>query len=49
MVPSEITFEKKKQPLQWQLRFTWEHAKDESHLLVQVLSILVINCVKKLT
>ena len=28
-------------------RFTWEHAKDESHLLMQVLSILVINCVEK--
>ena len=28
-------------------RFTWEHAKNESHLLMQVLSILVINYVEK--
>ena len=28
-------------------RFTWEHAKDEGHLLMQVLSILVINYVEK--
>ena len=29
-------------------RFTWEHAGEESHLLMQVLSILVVNNVEKM-
>ena len=48
VLPSEITFEKKNQRFAMAIeRFTWEHAKDESHLLMQVLSILVINFVEK--
>ena len=48
VLPSEINFEKKKQRFAMAIeRFTWEHAKDESHLLMQVLSILVINYVEK--
>ena len=29
-------------------RFTWEHAGEKSHLLMQVLSILVVNNVEKI-
>ena len=48
VLPSEINFEKKKQQFAMAIeRFTWEHAKDKSHLLMQVLSILVINYVEK--
>ena len=48
VLPSEIKFEKKNQRFAMAIeRFTWEHAKDESHLLMQVLSILVINYVEK--
>ena len=48
VIPSEINFEEKKQRFAMAIeRFTWEHAKDESHLLMQVLSILVINFVEK--
>ena len=48
VLPSEIRFEKKEQRFAMAIeRFTWEHAKDESHLLMQVLSILVINYVEK--
>ena len=48
VLPSEINFEKKNKRFAMAIeRFTWEHAKDESHLLMQVLSILVINCVEK--
>ena len=49
VLPSEIKFEKKKQRFAMAIeRFTWEHAKNESHLLMQVLSILVINYVEKI-
>ena len=48
VLPSEINFEEKKQQFAMAVeRFTWEHAKEESHLLMQVLSILVINNVEK--
>ena len=48
VLPSEIEFEKKNQRFAMAIeRFTWEHAKDEGHLLMQVLSILVINYVEK--
>ena len=48
VLPSEINFEEKNQRFAMAIeRFTWEHAKDESHLLMQVLSILVINYVEK--
>ena len=48
VLPSEIKFEEKNQRFAMALeRFTWEHAKDEGHLLMQVLSILVINYVEK--
>ena len=46
VVPSEINFDEKKQQFAMAVeRFTWEHAKEESHLLMQVLSILIINYV----
>ena len=48
VLPTEINFEEKKQRFAMAIeRFTWEHAKNESHLLMQVLSILVINYVEK--
>ena len=48
VLPSEIKFEEKNQQFAMAIeRFTWEHAKNESHLLMQVLSILVINYVEK--
>ena len=48
VLPSEIKFEEKKQRFAMAIeRFTWEHAKDEGHLLMQVLSILVVNYVEK--
>ena len=48
VLPSEINFEEKNQRFAMAIeRFTWEHAKDEGHLLMQVLSILVINHVEK--
>ena len=47
VVPSEINFDEKKQQFAMAVeRFTWEHAKEESHLLMQVLSILIINYVE---
>ena len=48
VLPSEINFEENKQRFAMAIeRFTWEHAKNESHLLMQVLSVLVINYVEK--
>ena len=48
VLPSEINFEEKKQQFAMAVeRFTWEHAKNESHLLMQVLSILVVNYVEE--
>ena len=48
VLPSEINFEEKKQQFAMAVeRFTWEHAKEESHMLMQVLSILVIKNVEK--
>ena len=48
VLPSEIKFEEKNQRFAMAIeRFTWEHAKNEDHLLMQVLSILVINNVEK--
>ena len=48
VVPSEINFDEKNQQFAMAVeRFTWEHAKEESHRLMQVLSILVINNVEK--
>ena len=47
VVPSEINFDEKKQQFAMAVeRFTWEHAEEESHLLMQVLSILIINYVE---
>ena len=46
VVPSEINFDEKKQRFAMAIeRFTWERAEEESHLLMQVLSILIINYV----
>jgi len=48
VLPSEINFEKNKERFAMAIeRFTWEHAKNESHLLMQVLSILVVNYVEE--
>ena len=48
VLTSEINFEENKQRFAMAIeRFTWEHAKNESHLLMQVLSVLVINYVEK--
>ena len=48
VLPSEINFEEDKQRFAMAIeRFTWEHAKNESHLLMQVLSILVVNYVEE--
>ena len=48
VLPSEIKYEEKNQRFAMAIeRFTWENAKDEGHLLMQVLSILVINYVEK--
>ena len=48
VLPSEINFEEKNQRFAMAIeRFTWEHAKNEGHLLMQVLSILVVNYVEK--
>ena len=48
VLPSEIKFEEKKQRFAMAIeRFTWEHAKGEGHLRMQVLSILVVNYVEK--
>ena len=47
VVPSEINFDEKKQRFAMAIeRFTWERAEEESHLLMQVLSILIINYVE---
>ncbi len=49
VLPSEINFEPKNQQFAMAIeRFTWEHAGEERHLLMQVLSILVINYVEKI-
>jgi hypothetical protein len=48
VLPTEINFEEKKQRFAMAIeRFTWEHANNESHLLMQVLSILVVNYVEE--
>ena len=48
VLPSEINFEENKQRFVMAIeRFTWEYAKNDSHLLMQVLSVLVINYVEK--
>ena len=48
VLPSEINFEENKQRFAMAIeRFTWEYAKNDSHLLMQVLSVLVINYVEK--
>ena len=49
VLPSEINFEARNQRFAMAVeRFTWEHAGEKSHLLMQVLSILVINYVEKI-
>ena len=49
VLPTEINFEESNQEFAMAFeRFTWEHAGVESHLLMQVLSILVINYVEKI-
>ena len=48
VLPSEIKFEEKNQRFAMAIeRFTWEQSKNEGHLIMQVLSILVINYVEK--
>ena len=48
VLPSEIKFEEKNQQFAMAIeRFTWEQSKNEGHLIMQVLSILVINYVEK--
>ena len=47
VLPSEINFEVGSQQFAMAVeRFTWEHAGEERHLLMQVLSVLVINNVE---
>ena len=49
VLPSEINFETSNKQFAMAFeRFTWEHAGEEKHLLMQVLSILVINYVEKI-
>ena len=49
VLPSEINFEERNQQFAMAVeRFTWEHAGEEKHLLMQVLSILVIKYVEKI-
>ena len=49
VLPTEINFEEGNQQFAMAFeRFTWEHAGVESHLLMQVLSILVINYVENI-
>tara|TARA_B100000886_G_scaffold331858_1_gene283859 strand:- start:373 stop:792 length:420 start_codon:yes stop_codon:yes gene_type:complete len=49
VIPSEIVFDLKKQQFAMAVeRFTWEHSVKDKHLLMQVLSILVINNVEKI-
>ena len=49
VLPTEINYEESNQQFAMAIeRFTWEHAGEESHLLMQVLSILVIKNVKKI-
>ena len=48
VLPSEINFDLKNQQFAMAIeRFTWEHAGENRHSLMQVLSILVINYVEK--
>ena len=48
ILPSEINYESQNQQFALAIeRFTWENARGERHLLMQVLSILVINYVEK--
>ena len=49
IISSEINYNKNTKQFALAIeRFTWEHAGEESHLLMQVLSILVINYVEKI-
>ena len=44
IIDSEIIYDKNKKQFAMAIeRFTWEHAKDKGHLLMQVLSIIIIN------
>ena len=48
IISSEIHFNKKNKQFAMAVeRFTWEHAKDKAHLLMQVLSIIIINSVEE--
>ena len=49
VVSSEINYDRIAKQFAMAIeRFTWEHAGEESHLLMQVLSILVVNNVEKM-
>ena len=49
VLPTEINFQENNNQFAMAFeRFTWEHAGVEAHLLMQVLSILVINYVEKI-
>ena len=49
VLPSEINYDVESQQFAIAVeRFTWEHAGEEKHLLMQVLSILVINNIEEI-
>ena len=49
VVSSEISYDYSAKQFAMAIeRFTWEHAEEKSHMLMQVLSILVVNNVEKI-
>ena len=49
ILPSELYFSKEKKQFAMAIeRFTWEASKGKDYLLMQVLSVLIINGVKKI-
>ena len=49
ILPSEIYFNKEKKQFAMAIeRFTWETSQGKDYLLMQVLSVLIINGVKKI-
>ena len=49
ILPSEIYFNKEKKQFAMAIeRFTWETSEGKDYLLMQVLSVLIINGVKKI-
>ena len=49
IIISEINYDQKSKRFAMAIeRFTWEHANGQSHLLMQVLSVLIVNGVEKI-